>query len=69
MTRQAVAVPLSPVVGVTAIPDAFPAAGSRQGQRGTLRAKRKKRRSKYLTKSSERLLSSARLHCVSIQRK
>lgn len=42
MTWQSVtgAVPLSPVVGVTAVPDAFPAAGSRQGQRGTLRGKK-----------------------------
>lgn len=69
VTRQAVAVPLAPVVGVTAVPDAFPAAGSRQGQRGTLRANAKKRQSKYLTTSSERLLHSARLHCISIQRK
>lgn len=68
VTWQAVAVPLAPVVGVTAVPDAFPAAGSRQGQWGTLRAKTKKRQSKYLT-SSERLLHSARLHCISIQRK
>lgn len=30
------AVPLSPVVRVAAVADAFPAAGSRQGQRGTL---------------------------------
>lgn len=39
VTGQAVssAVPLSPVVRVTAVADAFPAAGSRQGQRGTLR--------------------------------
>lgn len=38
MTRQAVpvAIPLSPVVRVTAVPDAFPAAGSRQGQWGAL---------------------------------
>lgn len=45
VTRQSVssAVPLSPVVRVAAVPDAFPAAGARQGQRGTLRGKTKKR--------------------------
>lgn len=38
VARQTVtgAVPLSPVVGITAVSHAFPAAGSRQGQRGPL---------------------------------
>ncbi len=54
MTRQAVpgAVPLSPVVRVTAVPDAFSAAGSRQGQRGTLRGKQRERQSKHLMRCS-----------------
>lgn len=44
VTRQTVAsaVPLSPVVRVTAVANALPAAGARQGQRGTLGKGRKR---------------------------
>lgn len=45
MARQPVpsAVPLPPVVRVAAVPEALPAVGARQGQRGTLRGTRRRR--------------------------
>lgn len=71
VTRESVpcAVSVSPVVRVTAVPNTFPAAGSRQGQRGTLRGKTQKRKSKQLTRSSERLLSVQKQRWWTYQRR